>query len=64
MSIPVEQKTLYRKWEGKRTSFQKEWVGNVVWKVGNHCRPKDDLGGSQYDNQNSPTIGGTKGEGL
>jgi len=31
MNIPMEQKNLYRKWEGKETSFKKELVENYFW---------------------------------
>jgi hypothetical protein len=64
MNIPMEQKTLYRKWEGKETSFQKELVENYFWNRGNHFQPEDVLWGSRHDNHSSPTIGGTRGGGL
>jgi len=60
----MEQKILYKIWEGKITSFQKELVENYFLNRGNHFQPEDVLWGSQHDNHSSPTIGGTREEGL
>ena len=48
MNIPMEQKILYRKWKGKKTSFLKEKVENFVWNGDIHFQPGDGLWGSQW----------------
>jgi hypothetical protein len=42
-NISMEQKTLYRKWEGKETSFQKELVENYFLNGGKHFQSEDVL---------------------
>jgi len=62
MNMPMEQKTLYKIWEGKETSFQKELVENYFWNGGNHFQLEDVLWGSQHDNQVVPPLEEPEGE--